>query len=89
VQSLFNRQNRYHVHVLAALVRATVLKENFWYRCQNYVHMVEDILKALWIFDGWELAIGRAWLTMNNLNKYIFNLWNTPFNVMVCIAMML
>jgi hypothetical protein len=51
--------------------------------------MVEDILKALWIFDGWELAIGRAWLTMNNLNKYIFNLWNTPFNVMVCIAMML
>jgi hypothetical protein len=36
--------------------------------------MVEDILKALRVFDGREAAMGRAWLTMNNLKKHIFNL---------------
>jgi hypothetical protein len=36
--------------------------------------MVEDFLKALRVFDGQEAAMGRAWLTMNNLKKYIFNL---------------
>ena len=40
------------------------------------MHMVEDVLKALQVFDGFELAIGRAWLTMNDLKKYIFNLQN-------------
>jgi hypothetical protein len=47
VQSLFNRQNGNRAHSLASLVRATVLEGNFWHRCQNYVHMVEDVLKAL------------------------------------------
>ena len=31
----------------------------------------------------------RAWLTMNNLKKHIFNLWNPPFNLPARIAMML
>jgi hypothetical protein len=35
--------------------------------------MVENILKALRVFDEREATIGRAWLTMNNLKKYIFN----------------
>jgi hypothetical protein len=33
---------------------------NFWHRCQNYVHMVEDVLKALRVFDGPKLAMERA-----------------------------
>jgi hypothetical protein len=36
--------------------------------------MVEDVLKALRVFDGREAAMERAWLTMNNLKKHIFNL---------------
>jgi hypothetical protein len=74
VQSLFNRQNENRV-------RATILSQNFWHRCQNYVHMVEDVLKALRVFDGREAAMRRAWLTMNNLKKPIFNLRNPPFNL--------
>jgi hypothetical protein len=38
--------------ILAALVRAIVLKGHFWHCCQNYVHMVEDVLKALQVFHG-------------------------------------
>jgi hypothetical protein len=86
VQSLFNRQNGNRAHSLASLMRATVLEGNFWHRCQNYVHMVEDVLKALRVFDGREPAMGRAWLTMNNLKKHIFNLRNPPFNLPVRIA---
>jgi hypothetical protein len=86
MQSLFNRQNGNRTHALASLVRATVLEGNFWHRCQNYVHMVEDILKALRVFDGREAAMGRAWLTMNNLKKHIFNLRNPLFNLPARIA---
>jgi hypothetical protein len=48
--------------------------------------MVEDVLKALQVFDGREPAMGRAWLTMNNLKKHIFNLRNPPFNLPARIA---
>jgi hypothetical protein len=48
--------------------------------------MVEDVLKALRVFDGWEPTMERAWLTMNNLKKHIFNLWNPPFNLPARIA---
>jgi hypothetical protein len=89
VESLFNRQNRHRAHVLASLVRATVLKRNFWHRCQNYVHMVEDVLKALRVFNRWKAAMERAWLTMNNLKKHIFNLRNPPFNLLARIVVML
>jgi hypothetical protein len=74
VQSLFNKQNGHHAHALVALVRATILEGKFWHSYQNYVHMVEDVLKALWVFDGRELAMAKAWLMMNNLKKHIFNL---------------
>jgi hypothetical protein len=43
--------------------------------------MVEHVLKALRVFDGWEATMGRAWLTMNNLKKHIFNLPNLFFNL--------
>jgi hypothetical protein len=89
VESLFNRQNGHRAHALASLVRATVLEGNFWHRCQNYVHMVEDVLKALQVFDGREAIMGRAWLTMNNLKKHIFNLRNPPFNLPACIVVTL
>jgi hypothetical protein len=48
--------------------------------------MVKDFLKALQVFDGREAAMGRVWLTMNNLKKHIFNLWNLPFNLPGCIG---
>jgi hypothetical protein len=81
VRSLFNRQNGHHAHALVSLVRATILEGNSWHRCENYVHMVEDVLKALRVFDRWDPIMGRAWLTMNNLKKHIFNLRNPPFNL--------
>jgi hypothetical protein len=89
VRSLFNRQNGHHAHALASLVRATILEGNFWHQCQNYVHMVEDVLKALRVFDGQKAAMERAWLMMNNLKKYIFNLRNPPFNLPGRIALTL
>jgi hypothetical protein len=70
-------------------VRAIVLEGNFWHRCQNYIRSIEDVLKALRVFDGWEAAMGRAWFTMNNLNKHIFNLRNPTFNLPARMAMML
>jgi hypothetical protein len=68
------------------LVRAIVLEGNFCHRCQNYVHMVEDVLNALRVFDGREAAMGRVWLTMKNLKIHIFNLRNPPFNLPTRIA---
>jgi hypothetical protein len=86
VESLFNRHNGHCIHALASLVKATVLEQNFWHHCQNYKHMVEDVLKALRVFDGREAAMGKAWLTMNNLKKHLFNLRNPPFNLPTHIA---
>ena len=73
VATLFNRQNGVQAHALATQVRSHVLDENFWRRCQNYTYMVEDVMKALRVFDGKESAMGKAWLTMNNLRKHIFS----------------
>ena len=74
VVTLFNRQNGVQALALATQVRSHVLDENFWRRCQNYTYMVVDIMKALRVFDGKEPAMGKAWLTMNNLRKHIFRL---------------
>ena len=89
MKSLFNRQNEHRAHALASLVRVTIFEQNFWHRCQHYVQMVEENLKAVWVFDGWEAAMERAWITMDNLKKPIFNLWNPPFNLPACIAVTL
>ena len=43
------------------------------------MYMVEDVMKALRVFDGKELAMEKAWLTMNNLRKHIFRLRYPPF----------
>ena len=43
-------------------------------------------MKALRVFDGKELAMGKAWLTMNNLRKHIFRLWYPPFSLTPAIA---
>jgi hypothetical protein len=43
--------------------------------------MFKDVLNALRVFDGRDLAMGRAWFMMNNLKKHIFNLRNPPFNL--------
>ena len=44
-------------------------------------------MKALRVFDGKEPAMGKAWLTMNNLRfKYIFRLRYAPFSLTPAIA---
>ena len=43
-------------------------------------------MKALRIFDGKEPAMGKAWLTMNNLRKHIFRLQYPPFLLTLAIA---
>jgi hypothetical protein len=89
VQSLFNRRNGHRAHALTTLVRAIVLERNFWHCCQNYMYMVEDILKVLRVFDGHDPTMKRAWLTMSNSKKHTFNLRNLPFNLPVRIAVTL
>ena len=81
VATFFNHQNGVQAHALATQVRSHVLDENFWRRCRNYTYMVEDVMKALRVFDGKEPAMGKAWLTMNNLRKYIFRLRYAPFSL--------
>ena len=81
VATLFNRQNGVQAHALATQVRSHVLDENFWRRCRNYTYMVEDVMKALRVFDRKEPAMGKAWLTMNNLRKHIFRLRYAPFSL--------
>ena len=87
--ALFHRQNGHHVHALVSLVRATLLEGNLWHHCQDYVHMVEDVWKALQVFNGQEAAMGKVWLTVNNLKKHNFNLQNPHFNLPGCIAVTL
>ena len=43
-------------------------------------------MKALRVFDGKEPAMGKAWLTMNNLRKHIFRLLYAPFSLTPAIA---
>ena len=43
-------------------------------------------MKALWVFDGKELAMGKAWLIMDNLRKHIFRLRYTSFSLTPAIA---
>lgn len=41
-----------------------MIDDNFWASCDNYHHMSKEVLKALRVFDGVELAMGKAWLMM-------------------------
>ena len=43
-------------------------------------------MKALRVFDGKEPAMGKAWLTMNNLRKHISRLRYSPFSLTPAIA---
>ena len=86
VATLFNCQNSVQAHALATQVKFHILDENFWRRCRNYVYMVEDVMKALRVFDGKESTMEIARLTMNNLRKHIFRLWNPPFLLIPAIA---
>ena len=67
--TLFNLQNGVQAHALATRVRSHILDENFWQFCWNYAYMMEDVMKALWVFDGKEPTMEKAWLIMNNLKK--------------------
>jgi hypothetical protein len=84
--TLFNRQNGHHAHALAGTVRNTILDATFWHRCKNFEYMVEPILHALRVFDNGTPAMGRAWLTMNNLKNHIFSLRIPPFSLPLPVA---
>ena len=86
VAILFNRQNGVQAHALATRVRSHILDENFWNRCQKYIYVIEDGMKALLVFDGKELAMGKAWLTMNNLRNHIFRIQYPLFLLTAAIA---
>ena len=43
-------------------------------------------MKALRVFDGKEPAMGKTWLTMNNLRKHIFRLRYALFSLTPAIA---
>ena len=43
-------------------------------------------MKALRVFDEKDPAMGKAWLTMNNLRKHIFRLQYPPFSLIPAIA---
>jgi hypothetical protein len=62
-------------------VMSTIGNLGFWQRCTNYVHMMEDVLKALRVFDGKELGKGRAWLVMHNLWGHVYSLRYPPFSI--------
>jgi hypothetical protein len=65
----------------ARQIKTTVNDDNFWTSCDNYRHMSEEVLRALRVFDGVEPAMGKAWLTMKNLEKHVLSLRNPPFNL--------
>jgi len=64
---LCNRKNGEQVATTACNVVNTIEYVGFWQQCTNHVHMMEDVLKALCMFNGQEPAMGKAWLTMYNL----------------------
>ena len=61
----------------------------FWQRCVNFVHITEDVLKALRVFDGRELAMGKAWLVMHNLREHMHSLREPHFSLRDDIAIVL
>lgn len=67
--------------IKAHQIKANMNGDNFCANCNNYYHMLEEILKALRVFDGIKLTISKALLTMKNLEKYVFILRNHPFNL--------
>ena len=50
--TLRNRQNGEQAATASRNVVRTIEDVGFWQRCGNYVHMTEDVLKALRVFDG-------------------------------------
>ena len=65
--------------IKAHCVKAYANNDNFWVVCNNYRHMLEDALEILRVFDGMETGIGKAWLTMKNLEVHVLSHRNPPF----------
>ena len=86
VDGLFNQAEGVRHHARAGMVRAIIRDDSFWIRCGNFVHMVEPVLVALRTFDGDHPAMGKAWLTMNNLKDHVYKLRDAPFLLEPAIA---
>ena len=84
-----NMQNGEQAATASRNVVRTIEDVAFWQRCVNYVHMTEDVLKSLRVFDGREPAMGRAWLVMHNLREHVYSLREPPFNLRADIATVL
>jgi len=67
-------------------MKATIKDLSFWQCRRNYMHIVEDILKVLQVFDGRKLAMGKTWLTMHNLRMHVYSLREAPFNLLYDVA---
>ena len=55
--SLWNRQNGEQAAIASRNVVNSIENVAFWQRCVSYVHITEDVLRALHVFDGQEPAI--------------------------------
>src|SRR5579875_1903662 len=87
--TLRNRQDGEQAATASRNVVITINDVAFWQRCENFVHITEDVLKALRVFDGSEPAMGRAWLVMHNLRRHVFSLREQPFSLRDDIATVL
>ena len=87
--SLRNMQNGEQAAIALRNVVNSIEDVAFWQRCVNYVHMTEDVLRALRVFDGQEPAMGRAWLVINNLWAHVHSLRDQPFSLRDDIAIVL
>lgn len=64
----------------------TIEDVGFWQRCKNFIHMTEDVLKALREFDGRNPCMGKAWLIMHRLRQHVHSLRGPPFSLRPDIA---
>jgi len=78
---LHNQQGGAQALSLGDNIKGTIQDLGFWQHYENYVHIVEDVLKALRVFDGRELATGKAWLTMHSLRGHMKSLREVPFHL--------
>lgn len=65
----------------ARQIKTDVNDDKFGASCNIYCHILEEVLKALRVFNGVEPTMGKAWLTMKNLEKHVLSPRHPPFNL--------
>jgi hypothetical protein len=67
-------------------VRSIIRSDRFWTSCENFLYMVNPVVKALRVFDGKAPAMGIAWKVMYDLKNHIEGFSSAPFNLDTNIA---